>query len=77
MGVYDPGRPLTDQKTPVLLNDKGRKTPRRGGCAFAEVRQFVNAIFPEGDTEFLDRANRALWISGRANQSAEFHEGLV
>ena len=31
--------------------------PRRGGFAFAEVRQFFDAVFPEGDAEFFDRAN--------------------
>ena len=69
--------PLADQKMPVSFDDKGDKVAGGGGGAFAEVGQFVNAIFLEGDAEFFDRANRALRISRRADQRAEFHEGLV
>ena len=77
MRVHDSGRPLADKKMSVSLDDKGDKAPGRGGFAFAEVWQFFDAVFPEGDAEFFDRANPALRISRRANQRAEFHQRLV
>ena len=77
MCVHDTGGPLPDQKTTVSLNDKGSKVAGRRCRAFAEVGQFCDAIFAEGDAEFSDRANPALRIARRADQRAEFHEGLV
>ena len=77
MRVHDSGGPLAHEKAPVPLDDEGDKATGRGGFAFAEVGQFGDAVFPEGDAEFFDRANPALRISRRADQRAEFHQGLV
>ena len=77
MRIDDSRRPLPDQKTSVLFGDKGYKTAGRGGLAFAEVGQLIDAIFPEGNTKLFNRANPALRISWRTNQRAEFHQRLV
>jgi hypothetical protein len=77
MGVHNAGRPLADEKTPIPSDHHGDKVAGCGGFAFAEVGQFVHAIFPEGDAKLFYRANPALRISRRANQCAEFHQGLI
>src|SRR5208282_4723156 len=77
MRVHNAGGALADKKTPVSLCHKGYKVARCGGLTFPKVRQRIHAIFLEGDAEFFNRAKQALRIPRRANQSAEFHEGLV
>ncbi len=70
MRVYNAGRPLADEKTPVPAGNKGSKATSRGGFALSEVGQFVHAIFPKGDAKCFYRTNRALRISRRANERA-------
>jgi len=77
MRVHDSGGPLADEEFFISPDDKCDKPPR--GCCFAlgEIRQFLNAVFPECDAKFSHRTNTALRIARRANQRAKFHERLV
>jgi hypothetical protein len=71
------GRTLPDQEASVSLNHKGNETSRGGGLAFAQVWKFPDAALSKRDAELVYLANFAPRISRRANQRAEFHEGLV
>ena len=62
---------------PLRSTTNATKPPRGCRLAFAEVGQFLHAIFPEGDAKFFHRTNPALRIARRANQRAEFHQRLV
>lgn len=75
--VNDPGGPLPDKEFPIAFNDESNEATRGGGDTPAGVGQFSRTIFPESDAKFFYRANRALRLAWRANQSAKFHEGLV
>ena len=77
MRVHNSGRTLPDEKFSIALNDEGKKCSRRCRFALAKVRQFFHAVFLERDAEFFHRTNQALRIARRADQRAEFHQGLV
>jgi len=75
--IHDTGGPLADEETSLPLDHKRQEMPGRAGGAFAEVRQFSDAVFAKRDAEFFHRANRALRLAGCADQGAEFHQRLV
>ena len=77
MSVHNSGGPLPDKKTSLPLDSKRNKSARGGCSALAEIGQFLNTVFTEGDTEPFYRTNPALRIIWCANQSAQFHERLV
>ena len=75
--VHDAGGPLANEEMSAPFNDECNKSARSGCDALAEVGQFLNAVFAKSDTELFQRTRRAIWISRRANQRAEFHQGLI
>ena len=77
MRIHNTGAALLDEKTPVPLDNKRDKMPRRSRRTSAEVGQFFYAIFAKGNAEYFNRANLALWIAWRAYQCTQFHERLV
>jgi len=74
MRIHDPGGPLPDEKTSLLLDHERHKAARGGGSARAKVWQFVHAVFMKGDAKFFHRANRALRLARGADQRAKFHQ---
>src|SRR5262245_41427378 len=77
MAVHDSVRSLADEKFAVALEHKRNEAAGGGFGAFAEIRQLLLQIQFSRDAKFFDGANIASRPEWKANERAQFHEGLV
>jgi hypothetical protein len=77
MSVHAAGGSLADKEGAALLRNECHEPSRGGADAAAEAGELMNAAFSIGDAVFGDRTSAALGLPWRADQRAEFHEGLV
>ena len=77
MGVYHAGGSLADEEEAASLRDERNESAWGGADALAEAGELMNPALLISDTVFRDRTNAASGLSWRADERAEFHEGLV
>ena len=77
MGVYRAGGALADEEASTPFDDEGGEVPVGDGLARGQIGQRGDAIGAAGDALGAQRAGGAFRLAWRADQRAEFHEGLI
>lgn len=75
--IDDTRRTLVDEKPPAAFGDEGDESAGSCGDTISRGWQFPDGTPPKGKAARRDRTAVALRLFGRANDRAEFHEGLV
>lgn len=77
MRVHHCVRSLANEKLSVALDDVGGEAVGGDGNSFAKVGELLLQVLFSRDTEFIYGTAAALRRAWRADERAEFHEGLV
>lgn len=75
--IYHSGRPLANQETSLLEDDKGREAPRAGLRPARRLREFPDAALTPGEAMLRDRADHTAGLARSADDRAQFHKRLV
>jgi hypothetical protein len=77
MRVDDAGRSLANEVARVSLDDESEKTSRRGGSAAGNIWEQVDDAFAMREAIGYERAVGTARLFGCADESPQFHEGLI
>ena len=77
MRIYDASGSLAHEKAPSVFRDKRGEAASSGAQALTQFWNFFHFASSMTDTMLPDRALAAFGLLGGADQSAEFHQGLV
>src|SRR6266571_1540474 len=75
--VHDAGGPLANEKPSAALDHESDEASGRCRCAPANLWKFFLPTAVSRDAEVIDGAKLAARQARRADERAEFHEGLV
>ena len=77
MRVDDAGGALANEIAPTILNYECNEASRGGSGAWAEVGELIDTVGAICDALRSHGTGGAFGLFGRADERAEFHEGLV